>query len=192
MKNLTTTGCTAVIAAVTAALLGSMLVSSPAEAAPVREASNSSQIRDAGSEAPQEFSAAQINEAIEEAKLGGYVDEQTVDADGNVRTTLDLGGGFVFDLVQAAPESRLSAGTDSKGTYVAFNSTDQNLIISGATYGIGAALCVVSGGTFCIIAGAVLTAATVAITSNGGVRCSGGKSLRVYPFAGGKVKPRCV
>lgn len=75
---------------------------------------------------------------------------------------------------------------------MAFNSTDQNMIISGAAFGLGAGLCAISAGTFCVVAGAILTAAAVAITSNGGVRCSGGEALRVYPFAGGKVKPRCV
>lgn len=68
----------------------------------------------ASADALQQFTPTQISDAIEEARAGGYVVEQTTDGDGSVRTTLDLGEGLTFDLVQPAPPSRLSAGTDSK------------------------------------------------------------------------------
>lgn len=179
------------IAASSAALVAAgLLVPPAANAAPT--AVVTAPARSESADVLDQFTPAQISEAIEEARAGGHVEEQTTDDDGSVRTTLNLGEGLTFDLVQVAPSSRLSAGTDSKGTYVSFNSTDQNMIISGAAFGLGAGLCAISAGTFCLVAGAILTAAAVAITSNGGVRCSGGKALRVYPFAGGKVKPRCV
>lgn len=178
------------ISATSVALVAAGLIAAPAANAAGTTAG--AQGAAASADALQHFTPAQIDDAIEEARAGGYVERQTVDDDGSIRTTLDLGQGMAFDLVQKGPTSRLSAGRDSRGTYVAFNSTDQNLIISGAAFGLGAGLCAISAGTFCVVAGAILTAAAVAITSNGGVRCSGGKALRVYPFAGGKVKPRCA
>lgn len=181
----------AAITLTTALVTGSLLVAPAANAADAADPAVS-QTGSASMQALEQFSAAEIRAAIAEAEVGGYVEQQTTAADGTVTTTLDLGDGFTFDLVQAAPQSRLSAGTDSRGTFVAFNSTDQNMIISGAAFGLGVGLCAISAGTFCVVAGAILTAAAVAIASNGGVRCSGGKALRVYPFAGGKVKPRCV
>lgn len=179
------------ISASTALVVGSLFLTPAAHAAPT-SSPTTSDVSSPSSEALQEFTPEQISQAIDEAKASGYVEKETSNTDGSVTITLDLGHGFKFDLVQGAPSARLGAGKDGKGTYVSFNGTDQNMIISGATYAIGVALCAVSAGTFCIVAGAIITAATVAITSNGGVRCSGGKSLRVYPFAGGKVKPRCA
>lgn len=177
--------------------LGTALITGSLLTAPAANAAGQSSPRAApvGATDPgavTQFTPDQIDQAIDEAKAGGFVEKQTTGVTGDVTTTFDLGGGFTFDLVQDAPEARLGAGRDNKGTFVSFNSTDQNAIISGALFGIGAALCAVSAGTFCVVAGAILTAAGVAITANGGVRCSGGKALRVYPFAGGKVKPRCV
>jgi hypothetical protein len=138
-----------------------------------------------------EIESAQLDQAIDEARAGGYVTKETVDADGAVVTTLDLGDGLTFDLVATSHRQRIGAGSDSKGVYVSFNATDQNMIISGSAFALGAAVCAVSGGTFCVVVGAILTAATVAITGSGAIRC-GTKHLRVYPFAGGRVKPRCV
>lgn len=179
------------VARSTALVAGSLLVAPAAEAAET-PAPDISLVGRTDSDVLQQFSSAQLSSAVDEATAGGYVTKQTTGADGSVTSTLDLGQGFVIDVVQSAPASRLSAGTDGKGTYVAFNSTDQNVIISGAGFGIAAGLCALSAGTFCVVAGAIITAATIAIAANGGVRCSGGKALRVYPFAGGKVKPRCV
>ncbi|MFJ3321495.1 hypothetical protein [Curtobacterium sp. NPDC086286] len=132
----------------------------------------------------------QIEQAITEARAVGAVTSTVATPDGSV-TTIDLGDGFVFDLVTAPTTQRIGAGRDSKGTFVSFNATDQNMIISGSAFALGAAVCAVSGGTFCVVVGAILTAATVAITGSGAIRC-GTKQLRVYPFAGGKVKPRCA
>jgi hypothetical protein len=139
----------------------------------------------------QEFTPEQIRQAIIEARTDGYVTNETTAADGTRTTTLDLGDGFTFDLVDAPDKQRIGAGSDSRGVYVSFNATDQNMIISSAAFVLGAAICAVSGGTFCVVAGAILTVATVAITGSGAIRC-GTKQLRVYPFAGGKVKPRCA
>lgn len=139
----------------------------------------------------QDLTPAHLDQVIAEARAAGYVDRESVAQDGTQTTTINLGEGFSFDLVNASSKERIGAGSDSKGVYVSFNATDQNMIISGSAFALGAAVCAVSGGTFCVVVGAILTAATVAITGSGAIRC-GSKSLRVYPFAGGKVKPRCV
>ncbi|MCS5518185.1 hypothetical protein [Curtobacterium flaccumfaciens] len=110
---------------------------------------------------------------------------------GAVTTTIDLGDGFVFDLIQPTEDQRIGVGTDTRGIYVSFNATDQNMIISGAAFGLGAGLCAAGGPAFCVITGAIITMATVAVTGSGAIRC-GTRALRVYPFAGGRVKPRCA
>ncbi|WP_242089025.1 hypothetical protein [Curtobacterium sp. DN_7.5] len=138
-----------------------------------------------------EISPEQLAAALGEARADGLVVANSERADGSTVTRIDLGDGFTFDLVTERSRERIGAGTDSKGTYVSFNATDQNMIISGAAFALGAAVCAVSGGTFCVVVGAILTAATVAITGSGAIRC-GTKQLRVYPFAGGKVKPWCA
>lgn len=174
----------------TALVAGSLLIAPSANAAEL-PASSVSQSGSARTDALRELTQDQVRQAILEARAGGYVASQTTAADGTETTTLDLGEGLTFDLVSAPTKQRIGAGSDSKGTFVSFNATDQNMIISGAAFALGAAVCAVSGGTFCIVVGAILTAATVAITGSGAIRC-GTKQLRVYPFAGGKVKPRCV
>ena len=142
-----------------------------------------------GSPVMQQITPEQLAEAIAEADRDGYVTADRVDLRATRTTTIDIGDGFTFDIVQSESSSRLGAGSDKYGAYVSFNSTDQNAIISGAAWGLGVGLCAISAGTFCVVAGAILTAATIAVTSNG-IRC-GSKSLRVYPFNGSR-SPRCA
>lgn len=131
----------------------------------------------------------QLDVAVAEARAGGYVTDERIGSDGARTTTVELGDGFSFDLVQSDPRARLGAGSDKYGAYVSFNATDQSAIISGAGWALGAAVCAISAGTFCVVAGAIIAAATWAVTTNG-IRC-GSKSLRVYPFNGSR-SPRCV
>lgn len=138
-----------------------------------------------------EVSPTEIAQAIAEADEAGLVKKQTSAPNGTVTTTIDLGEGFEFELVQQSDDQRIGVGKDTRGAYVSFNATDQNMIINGAAFGLGAGLCAVGGPAFCVITGAIITMATVAITGNGAIRC-GTKALRVYPFAGGRVKPRCA
>jgi hypothetical protein len=136
-----------------------------------------------------DVSAAKLEEAIHQARADGFVEASFVRQDGATVTRVDLGEGFRFDLVQPSPQQeRLGAGSDAYGAYVSFNSTDQSAIINGAGWGLGAAVCLISGGTFCVVVGAIIAAATFAVSTNG-LRC-GTKSLRVYPFSG--HNPRCA
>jgi hypothetical protein len=177
-------------AAASGALLAGALMFSPAANAVTTPTATEAMASDELTKPLDTITPAQLDHAIEEAGEAGYVKKQTENADGSRTTTLDVGQGFVFDVIQeGTPQARLGAGTDSYGAYVSFNSTDQNMIISGATFGIAAGLCVVSAGVFCVVAGAILTVATVALTQNGGVRC-GTKAMRVYPFSG--HEPRCA
>jgi len=174
----------------TSAIVGGLLVAPAANAS--ETAPHASQ-KDAArlTEDLSGISAAQLESALTEARAGGYVTGETTSVDGTTTATLDLGDGLAFDVVTRPTQQRIGAGSDAKGTFVSFNATDQNLILSGSAFALGAAVCAVSAGTFCVVVGAILTAATVAITGSGAIRC-GTKHLRVYPFAGGRVKPRCV
>lgn len=154
-----------------------------AEAAPTT-AQPTTQATDLTSITPQ-----QLDEALAEATALGYVAGRRTDASGTRTTTIDLGHDVRFDVVQEPAGARLGAGSDKYGAYVSFNATDQAAIINGAGWALGAGLCAVSAGTFCVVAGAILAAATFAVSTNG-IRC-GSKSLRVYPFNGSR-SPRCA
>lgn len=136
-----------------------------------------------------DISEVDLHTAIDEARDSGFVVGSSAGQDGSMTTTIDLGRGFTFDLVEPSMQrGRLGAGSDAYGAYVSFNSTDQAAIINGAGWGLGATVCLISGGTFCVVAGAIIAAATFAVSTNG-LRC-GSKSLRVYPFSG--RDPRCA
>ncbi|GAA4679455.1 hypothetical protein [Frondihabitans cladoniiphilus] len=131
----------------------------------------------------------QVHDAIVEARDLGYVVSETTTSGGVPTATIDLGEGFTFDLTDTSgPSGYLSAGSDGYGKYVAFNSFDQGAIISGSGWALSAGLCALSAGTFCVVVGALMTAATYAVSVNG-LRC-GNKAMRVYPFSG--HAPRCA
>jgi hypothetical protein len=177
------------IATTGALVLSSLLMAPAAHASEAVTPPVGTSVEASGSAAIQQITPKQLAEAIAEADRAGYVTADRVDLRGTRTTTIDIGEGFTFDIVQSDGSSRLGAGSDQYGAYVSFNSTDQNAIISGAAWGLGIGLCAISAGTFCVVAGAILTAATIAVTSNG-IRC-GSKSLRVYPFNGSRA-PRCA
>jgi hypothetical protein len=177
------------IATTGALVLSSLLMAPAANASETVTRSAGTSVEASGSPVMQQIAPEQLAEAIAEADRAGYVTADRVDLRGTRTTTIDIGDGFTFDIVQSESSSRLGAGSDQYGAYVSFNSTDQNVIISGAGWGLGLGLCAISAGTFCVVAGAILTAATLAVTING-VRC-GSKSLRVYPFNGAR-EPRCA
>ncbi|MEJ8284938.1 hypothetical protein [Curtobacterium citreum] len=183
--SLRTTG-TAIGSAV--AIIASSLLIAPSAHAEGRSAL-SGPTATAMSQPLANITSEQLDVAVAEARAGGYVTDERVGSDGERTTTVELGDGFSFDLVQSDPRARLGAGSDKYGTYVSFNATDQSAIISGAGWALGAAVCAISAGTFCVVAGAIIAAATWAVTTNG-IRC-GSKSLRVYPFNGSR-NPRCV
>ncbi|ARC56447.1 hypothetical protein AS850_05080 [Frondihabitans sp. 762G35] len=98
-------------------------------------------------------------------------------------------------MVEHAGESseRISGGKDSHGVWIQLNTIDQNLILSGGAWMMSAGICaafgLASGGAACVIVGAVTTATTVAISTNGGT-CANAKQLRVW--VNGSSKPKCV
>jgi hypothetical protein len=170
-----------------ALVAGSLFVGTAANAAEVNAPASSSAAA-AATDALQSFSPAQLDEAIAEAQETGHVTKQVTGADGSRTTTIDLGEGFTFDIVQGDTRDRLSAGSDGYGTWVGFSSADQSAIISGAGWALGAGVCAISAGTFCVVAGAIIAAATWAVSTYG-LRC-GNKVMRVYPFSG--HDPRCA
>jgi hypothetical protein len=171
-----------------ALIAGGLTFSAPANAV---EQATTPESAESAYELLANITPAQAARAITEAEQAGAVTDHVTAANGTTTTTFDLGNGFVFDLVQPSAGQRIGVGTDSRGVFVSFNATDQNMIISGAAFGLGAGLCAVGGPAFCVITGAILTVATVAITGSGAIRC-GTRALRVYPFTGGRVSPRCA
>jgi hypothetical protein len=153
--------------AATAVALASLLAAAGIVASPAAHADAVPAIATTSESAPMpvsDISDQQLAEAVQEARALGYVRSEILDRDGSLRTTIDLSDGFTFEVIRKTePTPRLGAGKDSIGSYVSFNATDQNAIISGAAFGLGAALCVISAGTFCLVAGVIITAATVAM-----------------------------
>jgi len=183
--SLRTTGLT--LGAIVAIIASSVLVAPSAQA--VDRSAPSSAAGQSTTQPQTDVTPEQLDVAVAEARASGYVIDERIGRDGARTTTIELGDGFSFDIVQGDPRARLGAGSDKYGTYVSFNATDQSAIISGAGWALGAGVCAISAGTFCVVAGAIIAAATWAVTTNG-IRC-GSKSLRVYPFNGSR-NPRCV
>ena len=139
---------------------------------------------------PSPITPSLISKAISEARAAGAVTDASSGADGTRTVTIRAESGATLELPDpgADPHSRLSAGNDSYGFWIGFNSFDQGLIISGAGAGLTAGLCVL-GPAVCAVATVAIVIATQAVTSNGGIQC-GNKVMRVYPS--GNHKPRCV
>ncbi len=179
-KNLVSAVCA------TSIVIGSVVAAQPASAA-THKANDSF----AGPEVSRET----IEAAMPELRAAGVVTAQRKTTSGDLTSTFDLGHGLEFDMVVHAGESseRISGGKDSHGVWIQLNTIDQNLILSGGAWMMSAGICaafgLASGGTACVIVGAVTTAATVAISTNGGT-CANAKQLRVW--VNGSSKPKCV
>lgn len=170
--------------ALTGALVAGGLVVGPvadAEAAP-----SHSVVRTSGGH--PEVTAAVVREAVAEARRAGAVIDERAGADGTDVVVIEGENGGVLELGVPDPGSRLAAGSDKYGMYVAFNAFDQNLIISGAMTAIAAGMCTL-GPAVCAVANVAAVLASNAIGSGGGIRC-GTKSLRVYPVS--NRTPRCA
>ncbi|MGY3263555.1 hypothetical protein [Frigoribacterium sp. 2355] len=61
-----------------------------------------------------------------------------------------------------------------------FNQVDQDALIAGAGFALGAAICAIPavGQVACVVVGAIITAATVAASAMG--KCKNNKQLKVY------------
>jgi hypothetical protein len=170
--------------ALTGALVAAGLVVGPAaeaEAAPLQPVVRAS-------EGYPAVTAAVIREAVAEARRAGAVVEERAGADGTQVVVIEGEDGAALELGVPDSGSRLAAGSDKYGMYVAFNAFDQNLIISGAMTAIAASMCAL-GPAVCAVANVAAVLASSAIGSGGGIRC-GTKSLRVYPVS--HRAPRCA
>jgi hypothetical protein len=140
------------------------------------------------------FTQAQFQAAVPELTERGVVSGHSVIEGDNVVTKLDLGHGLTVDIAALPSKaSRISAGQDGNGVWVKFNTVDQNLVLAGGAWMMGAGICaalgLVSGGVACVIVGAIVTIATAAVSANGGA-CANSKQLQVW--ANGSRKPRCI
>lgn len=75
---------------------------------------------------------------------------------------------------------RIGGGADGGGVYILFNQFDQDLIIAGTGFALGAAICAIPavGTAACVVVGAILTVASVWMSYNG--KCKNNKELKVY------------
>lgn len=104
------------------------------------------------------------------------------------RSTFTLEG-LDFTIVEPLVEEGvmqpfLGGGWGKNGIYVDFNKFDQDAIISGSAWILGAAICAIPavGTVACISVSGILAAATLYLSYNG--PCPGNKVLRVYTVPG--------
>lgn len=116
--------------------------------------------------------------------------EEVVDGVRVVTFTIDGSSLSLADVRQSEYTTMISVGVGYYGPYVQFNQTDQRALIAGGTAAIVIAICAISAGTACAMAGVIVAAATVYLQEQG--TCSNGRHYRVY-FASGRI-PRqgCV
>jgi hypothetical protein len=114
---------------------------------------------------------------------------RTVEGEGEAAlTTFHLADGFSLTFgVGSAPAASdaitpyIGGGSDRRGMYVLLNQFDQNLVISGSGFALGAAICAIPavGTVACVVIGAILTVATTVLASNGGT-CKNNRQLKIY------------
>lgn len=80
-----------------------------------------------------------------------------------------------------AIQPRIGGGFDGGGMYVLLNQFDQNLVIGGSGFVLGAAICAIPavGQVACLVVGGILTIATTALAVNGGT-CSNNRQFKIY------------
>lgn len=131
-----------------------------------------------------EVSPEMIKEGLKELKASS-VPRTVVTTASEVRTTYLIPGSYQFTVVEPVsdrPQPRLGGGADAIGVYILFNQFDQDAIISGGGFLLGAAICAIPGvGTLaCVGVGALLTAAALYLSYNG--KCRDNKQLKAYVF----------
>lgn len=129
-----------------------------------------------------------VRRAVEEARSAGAITAERTAMDGSTTVVIEGNDGATMELDTGDSGARLGTGSDRYGMYVAFNSFDQNLIISGALTAIASGMCAL-GPAVCAVAQVAALLASNAIGNGGGIRC-GTKSLRVYPIS--HRAPRCA
>jgi hypothetical protein len=127
-----------------------------------------------------------IEQAHEEFRAGP-VEPTITQVDGQTREvyTLDDGTSYSFTIDGVEDPDvmhpTLGGGIDgARGLYISFNYLDQQAILGGGGFALGAAICLVPvvGPGACIITGTILAAAGVYLAANG--LCGPGVELRVY------------
>lgn len=139
-----------------------------------------------------EFQSAEDLEAVLIAELeSSDLERSILIADGEIVTTYRIPGGPDISVVRPLVTPMVWGGSDAGGIYVTFSAFDQNLIVSGHGFVLAAAICAIPavGAAACLVAGALITAATVYITTYN-VCKSPRSTLKIYPFKG--MKASCV
>ncbi|WP_423921357.1 hypothetical protein ACPEEZ_00625 [Frigoribacterium sp. 2-23] len=204
MKFLTTSpGRTALASAVSVALLGSILVASPASAAGFGDnESRVESIIDANAPVPTEditVDPAVFLEGLEQLEAAP-VQRQPILDDGHTyyRYTVEAGSltlPSAADVRAAIEETeatktitpRLQARFSGMRMAVGFNTVDQQALAAGGGAAVAAAICLIPGVGWgaCAAIGVVVSVATTYIVRNG--ICRGGRTLWWYDVKGGST-----
>ncbi len=103
-------------------------------------------------------------------------------------TTFELKPGFKFTIAEpilsGGISPRIGGGSDQYGAYVSFNQFDQDAIISGSGFLLGAAICAIPGVGWaaCTVVGALLAAGALYLSYNG--KCPNNQELRAPIWPG--------
>ncbi|MFF1879471.1 hypothetical protein [Leifsonia sp. NPDC058230] len=122
----------------------------------------------------------QLSEGLQELKNSPLPRTSEVTATG-LATTYVLGNGLTMTVNESVIAPRLGGGFEPNGQfYVSFNQFDQDMLISGAGFGLGAAICAIPGVGWvaCTVVGAIITVGVVAVSTN--AKCKNNKQLIVH------------
>lgn len=123
----------------------------------------------------------QLEQGLRELK-DSPLPRATAETSAGTATTYELGDGLSMTVTEAgSATSRLGGGFEADGQlFVSFNQFDQDMLISGAGFGLGAAICAIPGVGWiaCTVVGAIITVGVVALSYN--AKCPGNKQLIVH------------
>lgn len=115
-------------------------------------------------------------------------------------TTYNLGRGVEISILdeavvkdRIANSPQLSGGTWSGGFYVKFNNTDQQALVNGGAFLLGAAICAIPavGWVACAVVGAIIAIATTYVNARG--ICTKNRQLRInMDWAGNMQRAYCT
>ncbi|MDN5558709.1 MAG: hypothetical protein L0G23_04645 [Ruaniaceae bacterium] len=135
------------------------------------------------------------NEKLEAALIAELeasdLERTTTVVKGEIVTTYHIPDAFDISITKPAITPMVWGGKDSYGIYVTLSLFDQNLIVAGHGFVLAAAICAIPavGTALCLVAGAIITAATVYISTYN--VCKAPRStLKIYPF--NSKKSACV
>ena len=184
---------TAAIIGVTASMMVASAGLSPALAEEKAQPASQVATQAVSGIAPEDVTPEMLEEAYTQL-LSSDLPRTVTGAGPTEQTTFQFIDGFELTFgrdIANAPELKpgtmqpyIGGGVDGGGMYVLLNQFDQNLVISGSGFALGAAICAVPavGQVACIVVGAILAVATTVLAANG--TSSNNRQFKVYVTKG--------